>query len=127
MIYKRVEVEYLSGPEDYRDRRTFNNVTTLEFIQDSHLRIVSVDDGEMIVKWNRLQWYHTQPLSQLGSKVSFDEDVLNAGRDAQGRLVNKIMCIKRHRELTGWMLKESKDYCDALFAKEPNFPTQEPF
>ena len=118
-MFNRVEVEFLSGPENTKDRRIFEKVKVLEFVQDSHLRIVSIDDGEMMVKWDRLQWYHTQPLSQLDREASIDHEVIAAGQDGQGKFTLVINAIKKYRELTGQGLKESKVYVDNLRSKMP--------
>jgi len=120
-MFQRIEVEFLSGPEDMRDRRTFEKVKTLEFVTDSHLRIVSMDDGELVVKWNRLQWYHSQPLSQLDMGTNVEQQVLAVTRDATGKFTNIILGIKKHRELTGMGLKESKEYVERLRDKYTPF------
>lgn len=120
-MFSRVEVEFLSGPENTKDRRVFEKVKVLEFVQDSHLRVVSMDDGEMMVKWDRLQWYHSQPLSQLDVNSAVDSQILDAMRDAHGGYTQLINGIKRHRELTGEGLKESKTYVERLRDKVTPF------
>jgi len=116
-MFQRVEVEFLSGSEGIRDRRTFEKVTTIEFVPESHLRIVSMDDGELIVKWHRLEWYHTQPLDKLGVTLSMDEQILSAMADAAGGHSNYLNGIRKRRELTGEGLKEAKEYVEQLRGK----------
>jgi len=113
----RVEVEFLSGPEDMKDRRIFSRATTVEFVQDSYLRVVSVDDGEILVKFDRLQWYHSQPTNQFeGSSIStVEQRVLDAMKDAAGGFHNKISGVKKYRELTNHGLKEAHAYVEDLF------------
>jgi hypothetical protein len=119
----RVEVEFLSGPEDLKDRRLFARATTVEFVQDSYLRVVSVDDGEILVKFDRLQWYHSQPLNQFeGTSVpTVEQRVLDAMKDAAGGFNNKISGIKKYRELTNHGLKEAHAYVEDLFNRMTPF------
>ncbi len=126
-MFNRVEVEFLSGVENATERRIFEKVTKLEFVPQSHLYIGSVDDGEMLVKWDRLQWYHSQPLDKLNTVASIDQAILNTAKDSTGAIANKISGIKTCRELTGWGLKEAKDYCDKLYASDKSAPDNDNF
>ena len=119
----RVEVEFLSGPEDLKDRRLFARAHVVEFVQDSYLRVASIEDGEILVKFDRLQWYHSQPLNQFEgtSAPTVEQQVLEVMKDAQGGFTDRIAGIQKYRELTNNGLKEATRYVSDLLGRMTPF------
>ena len=72
--------------------------------------------------WTEIQEFCRQVdrLRRLDNKKNglseLDKELIAIGRE-KGRGASVITCIKIHRNKTGASLKDSKDYVDALFAR----------
>ena len=113
MMKQRVEVEFIKGNDDWKERRIFAEAEIVEFTRGESLYVSSIKEGKLYInlRETRLVSFSTEPMSIFVNKSEVDQKILlELGSDGS-RL---IPAIKLCREFMGLGLKEAKDYVCAL-------------
>jgi hypothetical protein len=118
---KRVEIEFIKGNEDWRERRIFE-AESVNLKAGEYIYIQSSKDGEFYCSFTeaRICWISIEPIEVGASEL--DKRLLQEMGGLTNGYSQIISAIKLYREITGKGLKEAKDYCDALREKARKNP-----
>lgn len=110
---KRVEIEFIKGNDDWRERRIFE-AEQVDMKPGEYVYVNSSKDGDFYcnLKETRVLWISVEQM-EIGTS-QLDERLLREMGGPSSNYSQIISAIKLLRELSGMGLKEAKDYCDAL-------------